>query len=254
MPPSNFHPAMEVYRHAFGGAAPAGAAGGGAKNALAPACPPVLPGQAPCRRRRRSNAAGPTAPCGGILLPRYHFACRPSAGGHFAAPMPAKGLDALPGNGGKTALRYWGRTARSRRLLAGDVPLPARVRLFSARRLSVRGELGEECVLFKAVWFVASLRCWLYFSPAAPICQLFFVRFVTFLAENLCKLQNIVQFEFFPAQETEARRFGPRHSPANAAAPCPISPRPGKTPAVRCNFTILISFLPQIWYAKLYRV
>lgn len=121
-------------------------------------------------------------------------------------------------------------------------------------RLSVRGELGEECVLFKAVWFVASLRCWLYFSPAAPICQLFFVRFVTFLAENLCKLQNIVQFEFFPAQETEAWSFGPRHSPANAAAPCPISPRPGKTPAVRCNFTILISFLPQIWYAKLYRV
>ena len=41
---------------------------------------------------------------------------------------------------------------------------------------------------------------------------------------------------------------------ASAAAPCPISPRPGKTPAVRCNFTILISFLPQIWYAKLSRV
>lgn len=48
MPPSNFHPAMEVYRHAFGGAAPAGAAGGGAKNALAPACPPrFCPGRPP---------------------------------------------------------------------------------------------------------------------------------------------------------------------------------------------------------------
>lgn len=242
MPPSNFHPAMEVYRHAFGGAAPAGAAGGVQKNALAPACPPVLPGQAPCRRRRRSNAAGPTAPCGGILLPRYHFACRPSAGGHFAAPMPAKGLDALPGNGGKTALRYWGRTARSRRLLAGDVPLPARVRLFSARRLSVRGELGEECVLFKAVWFVASLRCWLYFSPAAPICQLFFVRFVTFLAENLCKLQNVVQFEIFHAQEIEAWSFGPRRGPLSHFRALPRLAAPGQNAADLLQFYVFSSF------------
>ena len=44
--------------------------------------------------------------------------------------------------------------------------------------------------------FVASLRCWLYFSPVASICQPFFVHFVIFLAAKLCKPQNIVQFEF----------------------------------------------------------
>lgn len=253
MPPSNFHPAMEVYRHAFGGAAPAGAAGGVQKTPSPRRAPRFCPGRPPAEDEGVQTPPGQRPRAAEFCFRGTTSLAALLQAATLPRPCPQRAW-LLPGNGGKTALRYWGRTARSRRLLAGDVPLPARVRLFSARRLSVRGELGEECVLFKAVWFVASLRCWLYFSPAAPICQLFFVRFVTFLAENLCKLQNIVQFEFFPAQETEARRFGPRHSPANAAAPCPISPRPGKTPAVRCNFTILISFLPQIWYAKLYRL
>ena len=51
---------MEVYRHAFGGAAPAGAAGGGAKNALAPACLPGFARAGPLPKtkafkRRRAN-------------------------------------------------------------------------------------------------------------------------------------------------------------------------------------------------------
>lgn len=47
MPPSNFHPAMEVYRHAFGGAVPAGAAGGVQKTPSPRRAPRFCPGRPP---------------------------------------------------------------------------------------------------------------------------------------------------------------------------------------------------------------
>ena len=233
---------MEVYRHAFGGAAPAGAAGGGKKNALASACPRFCPGRPPAEDDGVQTPPGQRPRAAEFCFRGTTSLAALLQTATLPRPRPPPGPDALPGNGGKTALRYWGRTARSRRLLAGDLPLPARVRLFSARRLSVRGELGEECVLFKAVWFVASLRCWLYFSPAAPICQLFFVRFVTFLVENLCKLQNIVQFEFFHAQEIEAWSFGPRRGPLSHFRALPRLAAPGQNAADLLQFYVFSSF------------
>ena len=113
---------------------------------------------------------------------------------------------------------------------------------FSAPGGSLCAGNWEKNVSCSKQLFVASLRCWLYFSPAAPICQLFFVRFVIFLAENLCKLQNIVQFEFFPAQETEAWGFGPRRDPLSHFRALPRLAAPGQNAADLLQFYVFSSF------------
>ena len=58
---------------------------------------------------------------------------------------------------------------------------------FSAPGGSLCAGNWEKNVSCSKQLFVASLRCWLYFSPVASICQPFFVHFVIFFAAKLCK-------------------------------------------------------------------
>lgn len=90
---------------------------------------------------------------------------------------------------------------------------------FSAPGGSLCAGNWEKNVSCSKQLFVASLRCWLYFSPVASICQPFFVHFVIFLAAKLCKPQNIVQFEF------SLRKKQKQGVLAHAIAP-PTPPRP----------------------------
>lgn len=227
-----------------------------AKSALAPACRPVLPGLAPCRRRRRSNAAGPLGPCAAEFCFRGTTSLAAFLrGGHFAAPAPRKGA--------RMRCPVTGAKRRCATGAARPVPAGCSQGIFSSRPASAfsapggslcAGKLGKECVLFKAVWLLHRSDVGSTLAPPGAFVNRFlsissyFLRFSCASCEKLCSLK------FF------ACRFRPSagaptpatfHQSCRACPPCSTRP---KKPSFLPDFTILLPFFITMWYAEVYRV
>ena len=186
MPPSNFHPAMEVYRHAFGGAAPAGAAGGGKKTPSPRRAPRFCPGRPPAEDEGVQTPPGQRPRAAEFCFRGTTSLAALLQAATLPRPCPQRAWMRCPVTGAKRRCA----TGAARPVPAGcsqGMFLFRPASAFSAPGGSLCAGNWEKNVSCSKQLFVASLRCWLYFSPVASICQPFFVHFVIFLAAKLCK-------------------------------------------------------------------
>lgn len=186
MPPSNFHPAMEVYRHAFGGAAPAGAAGGVQKTPSPRRAPRFCPGRPPAEDEGVQTPPGQRPRAAEFCFRGTTSLAALLQAATLPRPCPQRAWMRCPVTGAKRRCA----TGAARPVPAGcsqGMFLFRPASAFSAPSGSLCAGNWEKNVSCSKQLFVASLRCWLYFSPVASICQLFFVHFVIFLAAKLCK-------------------------------------------------------------------
>lgn len=177
---------MAVCRHACGGAAPAGAAEGVQKTPSPRRAPRFCPGRPPAEDEGVQTPPGQRPRAAEFCFRGTTSLAALLQAATLPRPRPPPGPDALPGNG-----------AKRRCAIKAARPVPAGcsqgiflfrpASAFSAPGGSLCAGNWEKNVSCSKQLFVASLRCWLYFSPVASICQPFFVYFVIFLAAKLCK-------------------------------------------------------------------
>lgn len=177
---------MAICRHACGGAAPAGAAEGVQKTPSPRRAPRFCPGRPPAEdegvQRRRANGPVRRNSASAVPLRLPPFCRRPLC----RARARHRARMRCPVTGAKRRCA----TKAARPVPAGcsqGIFLFRPASAFSAPGGSLCAGNWEKNVSCSKQLFVASLRCWLYFSPVASICQPFFVHFVIFLAAKLCK-------------------------------------------------------------------